>query len=466
MKKLLLIAAFGLLASPTLAQNVAHVEQADQSNSATVTQSGANLGVIGQGRLAAYSHTSTGNADNNEATLEQTGSGNEAYIGQAIGENLADPGTASGNSASVSQEGAGNFAGTAQGTYGATAVGNTLEITQDGSLNTAYVNQGVGSGALAEDNDADVSQAGTGNYADVSQVGTDGAADVSQSGASNETYIEQDGDGNSADVHQDGTGNVARVEQKITLANPANPQEAIIEQFGEDNYAYIEETGEGNWGRIRQDGARNQAYRESTDISGIRMTGRGNRADILQRGEENVARFNTSGSYNDFVITQEGPGGSDAFRNQAAITLHGSEGNAGQIVQSGDDNRAGMTLSQGADFNVDLSIHQAGDGNYAGAQLTHVPGGLTTGTVLDVVQSGNNNEIGAPGSGGGAGILVTGGTGNQIFVDQSGDANLIGVGGVHVQGDNNLVDITQSSDFNTATAQVIGQSNQAEIIQQ
>ena len=90
MKKLLLLAAFGLLASPAFAQNNdVSVTQTGPGNTATSTQFGAdNEGTITQSKLGGL------NGTGNDAVLYQTGVSNEASISQSLpGTSLANPGS-------------------------------------------------------------------------------------------------------------------------------------------------------------------------------------------------------------------------------------------------------------------------------------------------------------------------------------------------------------------------------------
>jgi hypothetical protein len=274
MKKLLLLAAFGLMASPALAQsNEAYIDQQNNNNTATVSQDGyGNDVAIGQGMyegvgfvngpVTTFHYGSPGNeasgfADGNTATIQQVGSRNAVGMMQGAG---AETNTASAynNTTTVSQNGDRNSAAPGQGTYGGSAVGNTMDIDQSGNDNQADVGQGSRDGGYAVSNDADMDQIGNDNVAAIYQgfsaTADDNYARSYQDGYDNESFIEQGWGGyaayNEARVFQ-GNGGYAE-DNYAEISQLGTWHTARVDQLGNDHVADVDQTGFNNDAHITQ----------------------------------------------------------------------------------------------------------------------------------------------------------------------------------------------------------------------
>jgi len=220
----------------------AEIVQLGNNDLADIFQSGENFAHIGQGIDQSLGGV-TGDSEDNEAFIEQTGLWgeaevnqrgelNEANISQSGDENYAGIGqngddmvadiaqNAVDSFVRVSQfGGAGSMADITQ--YGDT---NRIRTRQDGYEHSVYVTQEEGS---------------YWNYARVDQTGSYQQADVSQAGEKNSALVEQAGWGNVASVDQQGELNEAIVDQ-----NEASGFSASIMQDGDNNHGTITQTGE------------------------------------------------------------------------------------------------------------------------------------------------------------------------------------------------------------------------------
>ncbi|MCW1431501.1 hypothetical protein [Novosphingobium sp. JCM 18896] len=181
--------------------------------------------------------TVTPNGLNNQARVDQTGSGNDANIAQGVGAvivgglnyayveqvRLTAGGVNSNNSATIQQRFDGNAA-----------------IFQRGATNsTAVIVQGLGllsAGGL----DSDVVQTGNNNYAANYQDVTFGSADsfIKQNGNSNKAFVNQSGDltNGVSTVFQNGNFNDA-----LVLQTAAPVSTATVSQLGNSNVATVKQ---------------------------------------------------------------------------------------------------------------------------------------------------------------------------------------------------------------------------------
>lgn len=297
MKNLLIVITVLLLTTGIgFAQNNAVVKVKGNDNEATVTQVGNNDSFLFQG-AAVYSSL-TGNATENTAKIEQTGT-YVAFLLQGT-----DGGTAKGSEATITQSGSDGFATVFQGIlYGkATSlkaiitqhgsgnqgnirqaqVGNAYKdkatLTQNGSGNFSSIFQGFGSYSSSENNTATVIQNGNNNYSGTILQGAFVAAAGPGSGAG---YAED----NTATVIQNGNGNytpgsgVARIHQGINGASASN------------NTGYILQNGDSNAANIFQG-------------IGTGIVLRGSDATIIQNADNGIATINQRGVNHSATITQ------------------------------------------------------------------------------------------------------------------------------------------------------------------
>ena len=284
--------------------NTATVGQTGNDNDATVTQAGAdNSGDITQ-------DATLGNG--NFATIDQLTSDNDATIGQ-VGNSDAEITQmgGNGNSADISQDG--TFDRT-YNSYGQTIRNYYGIISQDGALNDADIIQVGGSGAV------EITQTGDENIA-VHDQGTDGygktyiGATITQNGLSNEAYQDKQSTGGvmSMDITQTGDDNVAN------------------QDLSQDRYL------QGNNMDIIQTGNLNEATQTvwSLDAWGVS----GNAFTITQTGGDyNIAVQTANDNSNTLGITQTG---SFNDATQTAVTA----GNMSTVTQAGSGNVA-VTLQQ------------------------------------------------------------------------------------------------------------------------
>ncbi|MGK7296521.1 MAG: hypothetical protein ACNS61_11965 [Candidatus Wenzhouxiangella sp. M2_3B_020] len=255
MKKLLLIAAFGLLASPALAQNTATSSSSGNGNDVDIEQSlvesGENTATVeqvGSGMSATieqvYSATSTSSiGEFNRADLLQTGTDHAASVYQLGGR---------GNSAKLTQEGT----GTANTATIAQRAGETVEgyagaerALQSGAGNDLQVYQSINPATITPTTTNSFSTAG------ITQVGDDNTIYVEQDGGNNfEAQVKQDGDENDANVFQTGQGqsadvsqvgdlNIADVDQGFGFQDAAPNSTVDIDQSGTSHQAYVIQGG-------------------------------------------------------------------------------------------------------------------------------------------------------------------------------------------------------------------------------
>ncbi len=335
MKKLLLLAAFGLLASPAFAQ----------SNTADVDQTG----------------------DQHTASVVQTGTDHEAYVDQ-----ISD-GQHVGATADVQQLGTSQYA----------------EVLQSSDPRRAYAEVRQDDGSGTGDNEAFITQ---------SRSQDDSEAYVHQSGTSNTGTIIQDVGGiNKAEIYQGQTddtsdNNVATITQDREAAS-AYLTHAEVYQDGSTNTALVDQSlAQNAWAKIDQDGDLNWAdIDQSNDASPdpnhqaeVRQDGDLNEAQILQEGTSNSrnnAKVRQVGDSNDAFLDQDGWGGSHVMQitQDGNLNKAGVSGVGGALFQSGWNHW--LDVDQIGDSNVVTSI-QTGDDHTATILQT---GGMNTANV----QQGN-----------------------------------------------------------------------------
>ena len=306
MKKLLLLTAFGFLASPAFAQNTAATNQSGPGNDADITQTGSNTANV----------TQTSTATGNGAELHQNGSSNTADVTQTGDDNEV-------------------FSQQLRGSVGSSTPSNFSQFTaeQDGTGNYAGNRQ-----------------AGDRNITEITQVGTNNGArqgdtiGLNSQGNDNETYVNQIGDDNDVWVRFTGSFNDASVDQGTTGDESTGAFARVTFKGGNENFADIDQYGAGIVGNqadvsavgslnrvtVRQEGDDNVVDRSfSGPLTGVAIDGDANIVDILQQGNGNTASA---------FIT----GGAVGVGNMVDIDQT-SDGNVATVDIMGDSNSSTIT---------------------------------------------------------------------------------------------------------------------------
>lgn len=385
-------------------------------------------------------------AQSNESTINVSGSSNSADVEQVGEDNINLLNQSSNNVFELTQTGDDNYSDLRQAATGE---------------NTAYVNQLGDRNRLTR---AGRALQGSGNLLDLNQTGDDNItrlyqdsrnqfAYIDQVGNSNEVQVNQDSKGNIADIDQNGNGNFTNILQDNGLS--ANTAVSNVSGYGNGN----ETTGD-KWLDIKQLGSSNWA---STTI-----TGDENDADIHQTGDDNYAKYNVTGSFNTMNATQNGFD-NDVIIDQDWVALMN---NSNKIAVNQTNNSSGAAGNRaylrmtGSDNDVNFT--QNGSWNQIGGKTMFpdlVPGSVATsdmlnykgdGSTIDIVQSGNQNLVKSE----------MNNDNGDIDITQSGNVNitelLINAGGM---GFGNDADISQLSNFNTSTNNVVGNDNSIVVVQ-
>ena len=307
MKKLILVAAFGLLGSPALAQNTATSTQSGSGHQADITQTGsvneATITQAAQDNIALISQGVNGNAVGNTATITQTGSNNDGSAQSAAEGASIVQRFAQNSQATADQSGDGGYVNIWQGTAGnGLADAAVADVTQGGTGNTSHLAQGD-SGHNTGGSVTIFQAAGTsGGQANVYQghgVHNESSNDVSSisqnSGANNFGQIAQSAEywdgqfmvsqGNTATIDQDGSNNQARVNQAAAIVGAP-----VIGGTATNNLGVIDQFGDNNSARLNQ------------GIDGTFSDG--NQAWIFQTTDGNTATSTQTGSGSTSTITQ------------------------------------------------------------------------------------------------------------------------------------------------------------------
>lgn len=316
--------------------------------------------------------------------------GNQAVIRQGSSDNIVEA-----NYASVNQQGDShdNKAGVTQSTTGNVAfvkqndksTANEATIKQIGTY-SAYESAEVYQGSNANNNKADVTQSGFGDFVYVHQEnnsrynqttikqGTNGFTSGSiinvnqQNNAQyNTATVTQDGYFNGATITQE---NDARRDQATITQNGQGLQATINQNNAYDNVASISQKGTSNVATITEHLADNN--KATINQSLVRPEGGSNVAEILQGDNVTLSRYNTA------TINQ------DFSKNTAKLKQVGDYNTANLSQMVGDLNvikgvNGDYALQQG-DHNTMTVTQNSGNGDAA-----YVP------NTASVTQIGNNN---------------------------------------------------------------------------
>ena len=368
MKKLLLLAAFGLMASPALAQsNSSSISQTGPDNDADVQQDGGHSSVISQSNFALPGHI---------AQVDQFGgSGSSSDILQEQ----------RGAVAVVAQDGNDNVSGIKQSGPNDAGDAPTQEagIFQQGDRNVLgsyanYEGRAFQKNGTSFDNDK--------NFLDLDQVGDDNKAGVWQE------------HGADATIAQTGAGNEARTYQ--TSAPVGTVNDIDVTQTGDDNFAHLRQSGgDGNTALVQQIGDLNESTFTQTGASNRaveRMTaGSYNVVTIDQNGSSNRAVYEIWGDSNTMDIDQTGNNHNTAINGRGTPPAPGGgvSDNTIDIDQfGGDGNQIDGYFANGSESDT-VTISQDGTGNLmnSGAMSDYglyVDGDLNT---VEVMQTGMGN---------------------------------------------------------------------------
>ncbi|MBL1215046.1 MAG: hypothetical protein HND52_16910 [Ignavibacteriae bacterium] len=361
MKKLLTAVVFLLISTALIAQsNTATTTQTGDDNNSTVGQTGANTSEVlqdGNTNTANVGQVGTNtaivdqlNSTFNTVTVDQDGTGNEAYVTQGMVENYYGQTStdmdANSNLATVDQDGAGNIIGEFI-QVGDNNIGN---FTQNGNGNKGYIYQGWAYGFWGE-TPITSALASYNSTVDISQVNDNNDARVWQYG----------GDNNTTNINQTGLSNTASISQGFIYEDGAynytypvfNTQDnfVAIDQLGDDNVAKTMQLGDGNQFTLTQNGAGNIL---GYDPAATALVDKRN-AYFEQDGDDNIF----VGTQNDGATLKH-----ESFQagNNNDIDLIQNQGDVALIQQTGDLNTANVYQ-----YGVgnDASVFQTGDNNTA-----------------------------------------------------------------------------------------------------
>ena len=267
--------------------------------------------------------------------------------------------------------------------------------------------------ALAQSNDASVSQTGNDLTATVDQSGNDGDVDVDQAG----DFLE-------ADVEQGGLLNETKVVQSGGRVN--FPSQVTVDQFGDENEVFINQGGDGNIATAFQEaGTSNNLIQISTETLGTTQTGFSNRAAAEQIGGTESSEI---------FIDQRGDGNNTFDSESAASALQDGEmGSTINILER----RAGT-------FSTTDVVQRNGESNtatvdvFGGNDAVDILQDNVTNSLVEVTQSalGQNDMGGHYGK-----VTQMNGDMNQAFLTQTG---LNHSSTIMQDGSNNTATVTQS----------------------
>lgn len=309
MKKFFLVGAsvFALGMGSAMAGNISDVDQANESNTATVNQNHDGVGnenrstveQYGQRGSAIIEQVGSGNtssalqsadARNGVMTVYQKGVDNESSIEQASvrqqSAHTIRP------TASVDQRGDENDAVITQGTaVVVTRVQATIE--QVGNNNDGSIFQSVQAGSASQTGPfASIFQGGDDNIAVTTQYATGGIG--AGLGSYNSSTTVQRGNGSDALVTQAGGRNTSGVTQDVdgggtgheaTVTQFGSAHDSIVNQAGSDHTALVSQTGLGHFSDVSQAGIGHMATVTQAGlghISNVNQAGIGQSATVTQ----------------------------------------------------------------------------------------------------------------------------------------------------------------------------------------
>jgi len=328
-------------------------------------------------------------AQNNDATVDQTGNDNQATATQSGSDNDAEiEQVGNDNDGTITQNNLNN-----SGTILQTGDNNTATSDQDGEKNDGFILQGWDDKSVTDGNEVSLTQSGYANRSDVFQFyGEDNEATVTQSGQENDARVMQGWFVPFDAVNR----NVASIDQQSS-----NNDSRIFQYNGDDNEAIVNQSiGDYNNGQISQGYLWNvhdvQISEANFNYGRIDQLGGDNNATVMQLGDHNSFELVQNGSGN--VVGEEGrvsqgakwfiqDGDDNDFvgeQNNGSILDYDSEGISGYYGSFQEGNYNKIDLIQGQD-DYGL-IQQLGDSNTA----TLFQAG-NIGHEATILQNGNSN---------------------------------------------------------------------------
>jgi len=306
----ILLSALWLAGTSAEAANSLHIDQDGNFNRAAILQA----------TVAPFS-------DNNDATIDQEGSGNTAIIRQDADGNLAmitqvSPsgiGFDDGNQAEIQQSSNGGHIGSIaqEAKYVAKNHGRIGQNGDPGTHQEAHIVQ-VGFGNWAE-----IDQSLGGNSFSVVQVGWVSRISGIQQGTGNQARVTQGEKGNSSGKYPKPDVSCEYCDATVNQLGDYN--DATIVQKGPDGFvgvdllASIVQTGNLNSAAINQVGSFNDAF--------IVQTGNENTATIDQLGNGNEGSITQNGNNNEFHLTQ--------YNDKNSFTIEQTGGASASMTQYG-----------------------------------------------------------------------------------------------------------------------------------
>lgn len=304
--------------------------------------------------------------------------------------------------------------------------------------------------------------AAAGNESTVTQVGNNNSTGVIQSGDQNYVNLYQPGNNNQFYVQQNGNNNFVGTDYFL----PGDPRNNLGQrgtgaagQFGNNNYASVTQQGDSNTvfmvPTVGAPGNSNstQQFRQygSNNLEFAGILGNGNKQDFTQYGSGNQAFSVVSGTGDSITYVQSSPGNTPAGQGNLIGSVGGTKYSWDSNVAGNHDTvyvnqqGANQVLYQVLGNNDQLAISQ-NNWQASGAGL------YATRNIADVNIQGNSDVVS---------ISQTGGN-NTFSLDIQGSSNVTGT----VQnGASNTASVMQTGTNNQAFTAQYGASNASSIIQ-
>jgi len=363
-------------------------------------------------------------ANNNSATIAQTGQGDTTVSVAAFIDQQSDGNTASvvqfdvdEVSTVIVQEGSVGFAGSAANIADVTQTGGESDLT----VELFQSNTGAGFASDGDTaNDATILQTGRGNSIVSSQVNDDNLLNLTQSGEYNDIQTEQ-------------TDDVGFTSNDIVATQSGDNNDLYVRQLNAPSEANITQDGSFGEINIEQIASGANVVDGFTNTLSVGQSGTGNIINVLQQDDNNNADIDQDGLDN--KINLEQTDNTDNGSNFATLTQTAAVSNSSiHVVQDDAENTA--AVNQTAGDNLTVSIQQSGDA------VTNF--GFGDANAATVTQEGTDNTIeisqeasNVPG--------LNFAPVNTILFDQSGVNNLTQISQV---GEGNTVDAAQTGTDN------------------
>ncbi len=386
--------------------------------------------------MAQNTSTATQSGPNNNATVDQTGTGNASTLLQE-----SDIYLPNGMTADIDQVGIENTSDVYQGKYGQ----HYATVNQEGRYNNAQVE------SFRNNETAWIHQ--DGNYNDAYQM---------LHGNFGTTNIEQIGNRNTSD-QQIGIYGTAGINNSFSGYQEGNHNTVTQHLSTDFDFASTENTGE-----VTQLGNQNiseQYIGTVTTISSYnqsvaKINGDMNRTEQSQFGNDNASTvkvgFQSSPTYasdnNNVKTFQTGNS------NTASFGLTWGDDNISRIRQTGDNNYTEISIKYGDDNS--MKENATGNSNRTRLGIEAPWGSSSDANVVDIRKNGDANYV--------SGYIL--GDGNMVDIVQHGNDNRVGTDwytgdGVNIDGNNNMVTVSQVNDGHMSLNTVTGDNNNITVTQ-